>query len=84
MTTAGFLVYVAGTRGLEPQRWTDLPASVGTDYWSEKSGRVLLVVPLSSEEFAQPLDVLVKAYPAPGEIAVKAVAAHRIALECDP
>lgn len=62
---AGFLVWVTGTRGPEPQRWHTRPASVGTDYWHEKSGRVLLVVPLSAEEMRWPLDLLAAKHPAP-------------------
>lgn len=43
----GYLVWVIGTRAPEPQRWSDLPRAIGSDYWSEKAGRVLLAIPLS-------------------------------------
>lgn len=64
-TPAWFLVWVAGTRGPETQRWAARPVSLGSDYWSEKSGRVVLVVSLSAEEFARPIDVIAQMYPAP-------------------
>lgn len=67
MTPSGFLVWVSGTRGPEPQRWHTRPASVGTDYWHEKSGRVVLVVPLSAEEMKWPIDVLAMKYPVPAK-----------------
>jgi hypothetical protein len=44
--TAGFVVWVQGTKGPELQRWAERPMNA----------RILAVVPVPAEDFAQPLD----------------------------
>lgn len=65
---AGYLVYVQGPRGPEPQRWSERPASPGSGHWSKKSGRVLRVVEIGADDFALPFDELARKFPAPGEV----------------
>jgi hypothetical protein len=77
---AGFVVWVQGTRGPELQRWAERPQALGSDYWSEKRGRVLGIVAVPAEDFAQPLEYLAVKYPAP-QSAFKPRAKR---LECDP
>jgi hypothetical protein len=60
-----FLVWVRGLKGPEPQRFADRPLSVGSDYWAEKSGRVLQIIELLADEEPLPLDVLIHKYPPP-------------------
>lgn len=68
-TPAGYLVYVAGPRGPEPQRWSDRPTSIGSDHWSEKCGRVLHVVEIGADDFALPFDELARKFPMPVVVA---------------
>jgi hypothetical protein len=79
---AGFVVWVQGTRGPELQRWTERPQALGSDYWSEKRGRVLAIVAVPAKDFAQPLDYLMMKYPAPRS--ANATIADIRVLECDP
>lgn len=79
-TAAGFVVWVQGTKGPELQRWSERPETsmVGT-YWYEMNARILAVVPVPAEDFAQSLDDLTMKYPAP-----QSAVAKRKVLECDP
>jgi hypothetical protein len=84
---AGFVVWVQGTKGPELQRWAERPSSVGSNYWSETSGRVLTIIPVSAEDVAQPLDYLAMKYPAPNSSQIaagKKTIDIRKVLECDP
>lgn len=83
---AGFVIWVQGTKGPELQRWAERPQAVGSDYWSEKRGRVLHIVTVPGEDFAQPLDYLAMKYPAPKSQDAKTTIANDIrkVLECDP
>lgn len=57
-----YLIWTAGLKGPEPQRWTDQPSD---DYWGAKSGRVLMVVPLTDQEAGMSLDELARKHPGP-------------------
>jgi hypothetical protein len=83
---AGFVVWVQGTKGPELQRWSERPQAVGSDYWSETSGRVLAIVTVPAHDVAQPLDYLAMKYPAPKSQRAKTTIAVDIrkVLECDP
>lgn len=62
MSGGGFLVLVPGGRGPAPQKCTERPSTVATDYWKH---RLLAIVPLTAEEYALPLDELAAKYPPP-------------------
>jgi hypothetical protein len=79
---AGFVVWMQGTKGPELQRWAERPQAFGSDYWSEKRGRVLAIVEVPAEDFARPLDYLIMKYPAPPS--ANAYKPRPKRLECDP
>ena len=58
-------VWVQGLKGPEPQKAAEPLASVGSDYWSEKGGRILATHALSAADSALSLDALAVKYPAP-------------------
>lgn len=67
MVIGGFLVWVRDDGGKpQPQKWEIPPASMLHDYW-KKHGRVIVVLHLTVEDFAQPLVYLAMKYPAPEE-----------------
>lgn len=65
---AGFLVWVAGTRGPEPQKWAERPLAIGSDYWSLKGGRIVSIVAVPAKDWALPIDVLARLYPGAGGV----------------
>lgn len=60
---AGYLIWVAGDKGPTPQRCEEKPSPIGTDYWKH---RIVRVIELDADDFAQPLDFLAMKYPYDG------------------
>jgi len=69
MAAAGYLIWVQNPNGPQPQKWAEPPPAIASDYWKH---RVLATVPLSAEDFAQPLDYLAMKYPAPEVVETEA------------